>query len=200
MRRWVLGGLLALAGVGAFAPRAGADDALWRTFRGRVAFSDIALAPESSFDSPAAMASALRRIQRTSAEQVAGFWRLHLIAFLDRPAAGALLLRATDVTDPRAPREVRVFEAPAERGAKALRLDDFVVTEGMGFKRGASYEITIEAAPETAGEAAETNSRVEPASSARRATSREGSGTLPGFPREKAGKADVYAKGVITLR
>ena len=43
----------------------------------------------------------------------------------------------------------------------------------MGFQRNASYEITIEAAPETGGGASETR---------------------------KAGKADVYAKGVITLR
>jgi hypothetical protein len=120
------------------------------------------------------MATAMRRIQRTSVEQVAGFWRLHLIAFLDRPAAtGALLLRATDVTDPRAPQEVRVFEVPTDRGAKEVRLDDFVVTEAMGFRRGASYSITIEAAPETGG---------------------------LGEAKEKAGKADVYAKGVITLR
>ena len=174
MRRWLLVGVLALIGVGAFAPRAGADDSLWRSFRGRVTFSDVALAPESTFESPATMTSALRRIQRTSAEQTAGFWRLHLLAFLERPAAtGALVLRATDVTDPRAPREVRVFEVPAERGDKELRLDDLVVTEAMGFKRGASYEVTIEAAGETGGGAPET---------------------------KKATKADVYAKGVITLR
>jgi hypothetical protein len=174
MRRWFLRGVLALAGIGVIAPAASADETLWRTFRGRVTFSDVALAPESSFENPATMAAALRRIQRSSFEENAGFWRLHLIAFLDRPAAtGGLVLRATDVTDPRAPREVRVFQVPGERGLKELRLDDFVVTETMGFHRGASYEITIEAAPETGGGEPETR---------------------------KAGKADVYAKGVITLR
>jgi len=174
MRRWFLRGGLALAVVGAFAPAASADETLWRAFRGRVTFSDIALAPESNFESPAMMAAALQRIQRSAVEQTAGFWRLHVLAFLDRPAAtGALVLRATDVTDRRAPREVRVFEVPAERGAKELRLDDFVVTETMGFQRNATYEIAIEAAPETVGGAPETR---------------------------KAGKADVYAKGVITLR
>ncbi|HTK78357.1 MAG TPA: hypothetical protein VL371_24060, partial [Gemmataceae bacterium] len=147
-RRFLVGGL-AMLGVAAFAPRAGADDSLWRTFRGRVTFTDIALAPETSFESPATMAVALRRIQRTFAEQTAGFWRLHILAYLERPAAtGALLLRATDVTDARAPQEVRVFEVPAERGDKEVRLDDFVVTEAMGFRRGARYEITIEAAPD----------------------------------------------------
>ena len=51
------------------------------------------------------MAAALRRIQRSTVDQSGGFWRLHVIAFLDRPAASnAIVLRATDVTDPRAPR------------------------------------------------------------------------------------------------
>ena len=120
------------------------------------------------------MTSALRRIQRSTVDQTAGFWRLHILAFLDRPAAtGTLVLRASDVTDPRATHPTRVFEVPVERGAKELRLDDFVVTEAMGFAKNASYEITIEAAPEEGGPTAET---------------------------KKAGKADVYAKGVITLR
>jgi hypothetical protein len=136
-------------------------------------FSDIALAPESSFESPAMMASALRRIQRSAVDQNAGFWRLHVLAFLDRPApATSMVLRATDVSDPRAPRQVRVFELPIERGAKELRLDDFVVTEGEGFARGASYEISVEAPSQDAA----------------------------GGETKKAGKADAYAKGVITLR
>src|SRR4051812_45147180 len=173
MRPWLVG-LVGLFVVSAFAPAAGADEEMWRSFRGRVMFSDVALAPESNFESPAMMASALRRIQRSVADQNAGFWRLHILAFLDRPAAtGTLVLRATDVSDARAPRQTRVFELPVERGAKQLRLDDFVVTDTMGFAKGASYEIAIEAPPEESGPAAET---------------------------KKAGKADVYAKGVITLR
>jgi hypothetical protein len=173
MRRWLVG-LLALFALSAFAPGAGADEEMWRSFRGRVMFSDVALAPESNFETPAMMASALRRIQRSTADQTAGFWRLHVLAFLDHPAAaGTLVLRASEVTDPRAAHSTRVFEVPVERGAKELRLDDFVVTEAMGFAKGASYEISIEAAPEEPGPAGET---------------------------KKAGKADVYAKGVITLR
>jgi hypothetical protein len=173
MRRWLVG-LVALFALAAFAPRASADEEMWRSFRARVMFSDVALAPESNFQSPATMASALRRIQRSTFDQTAGFWRMHILAFLDRPAAAStLVMRATDVTDPRAPRPTRVFEVPVERGAKELRLDDFVVTESMGFARGASYEIAIEAAPEDGSAAGET---------------------------KKAGKADVYAKGVITLR
>ena len=173
MRRW-LAGVVALVALTALAPGARAQDEIWRSFRGRVMFSDIALAPQSSFESPALMASALRRIQRSTVDQTSGFWRLHVIAFLDRPApTGTLALRATDVTDPRVPRQVRVFELPIDRGSKELRLDDFVVTEAEGFARGSSYEISVEAPPEEGRATAYT---------------------------KKAGKADVYAKGVITLR
>jgi len=173
MRRWVVG-LAALVAVAALAPQAGADEEMWRSFRGKVTFTDIALAPASSFESATLMTSALKRIQRSSVDQNGGFWRLHILAFLERPAAsGTLVLRASDVSDPAVPRSTRVFEVPIERGQKELRLDDFVVTETMGFTRGNSYEITIEAPPEEGVTAAET---------------------------KKAGKADVYAKGVITLR
>jgi len=173
MRR-VFVGFVALVALAGFATGAHADDELWRSFRGRVMFSDIALAPSSSFESPTLMASALRRIQRSAFDQTSGFWRVHVLAFLDRPApTGTLALRATDVTDPRVPRQVRVFELPVERGAKELRLDDFVVTESEGFARGSSYEISVEAPSEEGASAGDA---------------------------KKAGKADVYAKGVITLR
>ena len=172
MRRLQVG-LMALVAVTALARGAAADDAMWRNFRGRVMFSDIALAPASNFESATVMTAALKRIERSTFDQTAGFWRMHMVAFLDRPApTGALKMRATDVTDPRAPREVRVFEVPVERGDRELRLDDFVVTEAMGFARGASYQISIEAGDESPA----------PAEAG------------------KARKADVYAKGVITLR
>ena len=60
-----------------------------------------------------------------------------------------------------------------DRGNKELRLDDFVITEAEGFTRGAKYEISVEAPPEDQSATGDT---------------------------KKAGKADVYAKGVITLR
>jgi hypothetical protein len=181
MRRFLVG-VLMLVGLLAGAPHAGADEVMWRSFRGRVTFTDVALAPDSSFGSTEKMAAALRRIQRSSIDETADFWRLHILAFLDRPApTDVMLLRASDLTAPREPnevrafepRQVRVFEIPVERGAKELRLDDFVVTEAMGFQKGGNYQITVEAPPE------------------------EGSATTD---TKKAGKADVYAKGVITLR
>jgi hypothetical protein len=174
--------LVVLVGLVAGSRWAAADDAMWQTFRGRVMFSDVALAPAFNFGSSANMTSALRRLERTSVDQSAGFWRLHMLAFLDRPAAtDVLVLRAFDTSAPRErqargsePKQVRVFEVPVERGAREVRLDDFVVTEAMGFERGTSYEISLEAPPEEGGN---------PLTSAK-----------------KTGKADVYAKGVITLR
>jgi hypothetical protein len=179
IRRFLVA-VAALIAVVGLAPQARADDAMWRNFRGRVVFSDVALAPAANFGSSATMTAALKRLERSTVDQNAGFWRLHLLAFLDRPAAtGTLVLRALDVSDPRAPHQVRSFEVPVERGNRELRLDDFVVTKEMGFVPGATYEITLEAPHD------------------------EGSGTAPavGAPETaKAGKADVYAKGVITLR
>ena len=101
-----------------FAPRrARPDDAMWRNFRGRVMFSDIALAPAASFESSAMMTAALRRIERSTIDQTAGFWRMHVLAFLDRPAPTSALGAAGNRRHrPRAPREVRVFEVPVERG------------------------------------------------------------------------------------
>ena len=172
MQRWARG-VAALAGVAAFVPGAHADEVMWRSFRGRIVFTDVALAPESNFENVALMTTALKRLQRSTIDQTGGFWRIHVLAFLDRPAATrTVVLRAADVSDPKAPREVHVFEVPIERGAKELRMDDFVVTTGMGFASGGSYQLAVEAPPE------------------------EGAG---GETR-KAGKADVYAKGVITLR
>jgi hypothetical protein len=166
--------VVALAIVAVLAPAARADDAMWRAFRGRVMFSEVALAPAATFESPALMTSALRRLERNQIGQANGFWRVHMIIFLDRASTtSSLVLRASDVTDPRAPRTVRVFEVPVERGGRELQLDDFVVTEGMGFARDVTYQFAVEA-PGDAGAA--------------------------GPETVKAGKADVYAKGVITLR
>jgi hypothetical protein len=164
----------ALAGVAAFVPGAHADEGMWRNFRGRVVFTDIALAPESNFENAALMTPALKRLERSTIDQTEGFWRVHVLAFLDRPAATrTLVLRASDVSNPKVPRPVHIFEVPIEPGAKELRMDNFVVTTGMGFASGGSYQLTVEAPPEEGTTTGQTG---------------------------KAGKADVYAKGVITLR
>lgn len=138
----------------------------WGQFHGQVVFSDVLIAPAAQFPSPAAMTDALKRLKRTTVEGVGGFWRLHMLAFLDpTPENGAFQLRATDVTDPKDPREVRLFDVDGIPGDHQLSVNDLVVTEVMGFARGHRYEIAV----------------------------------IPRRDEQEAGKADVYAKGVITL-
>lgn len=143
----------------------------WGQFRGQIVFSDVLLAPD--FGSDRVMVTSLNRMRRSAVQEVTGFWRLHLVAFLDEPAAGEMLhVVARDVTAP-ADRErasrgelppLRVFETPSDPGQKILHMNDLVLTEAMGFQRGHEYGITIE---------------------------KESEG---------GGKEDVYAQGVITLR
>jgi hypothetical protein len=82
---------------------AAADDAMWRNLpRARDVQRHRALRPAANFESPAMMSAALKRIERSTFDQTAGFWRMHMVAFLDRPApSSALKMRATDITDPR---------------------------------------------------------------------------------------------------
>ena len=112
------------SGSGMFGPaRARADETSWRQFRGRVVVSDFMIAPAASFPSPAVMVAALRRMERTTIKMSAGFWRLHLYAFLDRaPEGDSLRLLAIDVTDAREPREVRAFDVgPPCRARRSCR-------------------------------------------------------------------------------
>jgi hypothetical protein len=146
------------------------SDETWRQFRGQVLFSDILFAPPTEFPSAATRVASLRRTERTVVEGPNGFWRIHCVAFLDPPAkTSALMLRATDVTDPKGRREVRVFEVTVEPGDKELAVDDLVLTEAIGFQHGHRYEVAVERGGEEPGTAA------------------------------AAGKRDVYAKGVVTL-
>jgi len=143
----------------------------WGQFRGQIVFSDVLLAPD--FGSDRVMVTSLNRMRRSAVQEVTGFWRLHLVAFLDEPAAGEMLhVVARDVTAS-ADRErasrgelppLRVFETPSDPGQKILHMNDLVLTEAMGFQRGHEYGFTIE---------------------------KESEG---------GGKEDVYAQGVITLR
>ena len=93
----------------------------WGQFHGQVVFSDVLIAPAAQFPSPAAMTDALRRLKRTTVEGAGGFWRLHMVAFLDpQPPTGAFQLRATDVTDPKDRREVRLFDVDGKPGDHEL--------------------------------------------------------------------------------
>lgn len=163
----IIAGLLLLPSL---AP-ASAGDQAWGQFRGQIVISDVLLAPD--FGSDRVMITSLNRMRRTVVQEVTGFWRLHMVAFLDEPAAGEMLHVVTrDLTAPddrdRARRgdlpPLRVFETPSEPGQKILHINDLVLTEGMGFKRGHEYGVTVE--KET----------------------------------EDGGKEDVYAQGVVTLR
>ena len=135
-------------------------------FQGQVVFSDVLIAPASQFPTPAAMTEALRRLKRTTVEGADGFWRLHMVAFLDHAAeTGSFQLRATDVTDPKDRRAVKTFDVEGQPGQNELPINDLVLTETMGFLRGHRYEVTV----------------------------------VPRGDGEAIGKADVCAKGVITL-
>jgi hypothetical protein len=117
----------------------------WGQFHGQVLFSDVMIAAPAQFPSDAAMSEALRRLKRTTVEGGAeGFWRLHMVAFLDpAPQIASFRLRATDVTDPKDRHEVRMFEVDGLPGQKELAINDLVVTEVMGFERGHRYEIAV---------------------------------------------------------
>src|SRR5690349_6420364 len=108
MRRDAVLGLgfwfLVAAFLALFAVRAHAqgEDEAWQAFHGQLLVSDVMIAPADGFDSGATMVAALHRVERKAVDATRdGFWRLHVVAFLD-PAApsGALRMRATDVTAP----------------------------------------------------------------------------------------------------
>jgi hypothetical protein len=113
-------------------------------FHGQVVFSDIMIASPAQFPSDAAMSEALHRLKRTTVEGADGFWRLHMVAFLEPPPQGnSFRLRATDVTDPKDRREVKMFEVDGQPGQSELEINDLVVTSVMGFERGHRYEIAV---------------------------------------------------------
>ena len=116
----------------------------WGQFKGQVVFSDIMIASAAQFPSDTAMSQALRRLKRTTVEGAEGFWRLHMVAFLDpAPRVTSFRLRATDVTDPKDRREVKMFEIDGQPGQNELAVNDLVLTEVMGFERGHRYEIAV---------------------------------------------------------
>jgi hypothetical protein len=166
-----------------FAMRAHAqgEDEAWQAFHGQVVISDIMIAPAEAFDSGATMVAALHRVERNTVGAREGFWRLHAVAFLDPVlTSGVLRLRALDVTGPNQRDQVRVFDVRGEAGQKVVPLPDLVLTAAMGFKAGHKYELAIE--------------RIDDQPTVE---------TLPvagAAPAAASGKADVCAKGMITLR
>ncbi|HVV49761.1 MAG TPA: hypothetical protein VHO06_08890 [Polyangia bacterium] len=147
-------------------PASAPEAATWGQFHGQVVFSDVLIAPASEFPTQAAMTEALRRLKRTTVEGSEGFWRLHMLAFLDgAPQTGSFQLRAIDVTDPKDHRPVKTFDVEGQPGQNELPINDLVLTDVMGFARGHRYEMTV----------------------------------VPRVDGAPAGKADVCAKGVITL-
>jgi hypothetical protein len=135
-----------------------ADDEAWKEFKGQVVISDVLLA--SSFGSDQVMITSLNRVRRSAVGAVEGFWRLHCIAFLQGGVEGdTLVVSARDVTSAQdrhdarrgTAKAVRVFEAPIQPDQKILQLNDFVLTEAMGFQRGHHYELAVEKSPDTGG-------------------------------------------------
>jgi hypothetical protein len=150
---------------------AAVGDAAWGELRGQIVVSDVLLA--SKFGSDRVMMTSLNRMRRSTVDEVDGFWRLHLVAFLDTPAAGEMLhVVARDITAPQDHDRARrgelpplwVFETPSDPGERILHMNNLVLTEAMGFHRGHEYGITVEK------------------------------------DADEGGKQDVYAQGVITLR
>ena len=121
-----------------------AVDAAARTFRGQVILSDVMIAPAAAFTSGDAMVGALQRLKRSTVHGVDGFWRLHMIAFPSpAPADGTYRLRATDTSDRKQRKPVKVFEISAQPGHPEVEMPDLVLTDVMGFKAGHSYDIAV---------------------------------------------------------
>lgn len=126
------------------APGLAAVDVAAKTFRGQVVFSDVLIAPASEFPSGDALVGALQRLKRSAVQGTDGFWRLHMVAFPSPvPPTGTYRLRATDTTNPKARKQVKVFEIGAQAGQAELEVKDLVLTDVMGFKPGHSYEIAV---------------------------------------------------------
>jgi hypothetical protein len=138
---------------------------------GQVVVSDVLLAPGLGTSSGGQ--AALQRFGRHSVSRISGFWRLHMVAFLagaSAPGSDMVSLVAYDVTTPGDRHQVRVFEVPLDGGSHTVQINDFVVSEEMGFQAGHRYELVVQAGDDEGGSAAPQR------------------------------KPDVLAKGVVTLR
>ena len=126
------------------APGLSAVDVAAKAFRGQVVFSDVLIAPASEFPSGDALVGALQRLKRSTVQGTEGFWRLHMVAFPSPvPTTGTYRLRATDTTNPKERKRVKVFEIGGQTGQAELEVKDLVLTDVMGFKPGHRYEIDV---------------------------------------------------------
>jgi hypothetical protein len=126
------------------APGLSAVDVAAKTFRGQVVFSDVLIAPAAQFPSGDALVGALQRLKRSTVQGTDGFWRLHMVAFPSPvPSTGTYRLRATDTTNPKERKQVKVFEIGGQTGQAELEVKDLVLTDVMGFKPGHRYEIAV---------------------------------------------------------
>jgi len=149
IRRVIVGLLLASLAL-ALGPRrsraesAGGDEAAFVALRRQVIVSDTLIAPLDDFPSSQVMLAVLRRLARKAISEQHGFWRVHFVAFV-QPAPETDEVRAvmTDVTDPARRRQIKVFEAQAQPGAREVTVNDLVLTEDMGFERDHRYELAV---------------------------------------------------------
>jgi hypothetical protein len=123
-------------------------DAAYQEFRGKVVVSDILLA--SQYGSDAVKISSLHRFQRAAVNGAEGTWRLHFIAFLRAPIDGDTVNLIAYESGDRSRHPVKVFEVPVQPGTRELQLNNFVISESMGFRRGQAYDLVIEAPGNTA--------------------------------------------------
>jgi hypothetical protein len=144
-RNWLVGAVVVMTLALAAGPGPARAEPESGDFAGQVVVSDVLLAPGVT-------SAALRRFQRSAIQAVGGFWRLHMVAFLDRAAEGeAVALTAYDVTAAGERKQVRVFEVPVELGARTVQLNDFVISEALGFARGHKFELDIGPAGDAGG-------------------------------------------------
>jgi len=147
-----------------------AGDEAWQQFRGQVLFSDVLFAPSAEFPSAGARTASLRRNGRNTVQSTDGFWRLHCVAFLDQEP------KTTTVV---------VRATDVTEPAKRHEVRVFHATVGSGQKELAVDDLVL-----TDSMGFQRGHRYE--------ITVEQSDEDPGA--SAAGKRDVYAKGVVTLR
>jgi hypothetical protein len=116
-------------------------------YRGRIVTSDVAIAApvDSSPDSVAELVATLKRFEQT--EPIAaccdGAWRVHFAAVLDRPARQDVLVLAFHDKDGARADPVFSTEVSVKREQPVVVLNDFVISNDLGFLAGHKYAVTL---------------------------------------------------------